>query len=139
MRNFWRIMVSYFLSRKITHHGCTQVNMVNKRKNNSYQTLSRGSFLMNYTGTICSHSEREEKIKKKEANYFFELLKNKKHENFGITKISLKNSAKISRNLKNKFRNKNFENCKKKIRNKIFENCKKKLKFRKFFNLKMQK
>ena len=25
MRNFWRIMVSYFLSRKITHHGCTQV------------------------------------------------------------------------------------------------------------------
>jgi hypothetical protein len=25
MRNFWRIVVSYFLSRKITHHGCTQV------------------------------------------------------------------------------------------------------------------
>ncbi len=24
MRNFWRIMVSYFLSRKITHHGCRQ-------------------------------------------------------------------------------------------------------------------
>jgi hypothetical protein len=33
MRNFWRIMVSYFLSRKITHHGCTQVkNLDNCKK-----------------------------------------------------------------------------------------------------------
>jgi hypothetical protein len=37
MRNFWHITVSYFLSRKITHHGCTQVIQKNKRNINQNQ------------------------------------------------------------------------------------------------------